>query len=108
MAAHPAMPSDGEPGDGVQPYLTRDKMAMACSFATTRRIPRTTGTIRALSSEVGDGGMARVLPGQSPSLTVTNPRGLGPAAVGRLVGRVLTVSLCDVCFLRVRVWHPYR
>jgi hypothetical protein len=61
MAAHLAMacPPSGDarrrtsgvgtqPGDGVQPYLTYDKMAMACSFATARRMLRTTGTIRAV------------------------------------------------------------
>jgi hypothetical protein len=54
------------------------------------------------------GGSARVLPGQSPSLTVTGPLTPSEDAVGRLVGRVPVVSLCDVCFLSVRVWHLRR
>ena len=29
-------------------------------------------------------------------------------AVGRLVGRVPAVSLCNVCFPCARVWHPCR
>jgi hypothetical protein len=46
--------------------------------------------------------------GSSPSLTVTHPPGLGRAVVGRLVGRTSAVSLCDVCFLHVCVWHLRR
>jgi len=43
-----------------------------------------------------------------PSLTVTALAGLGLAVVGRFVGRVPTIPLCDVCFLRIYVWHLCR
>jgi hypothetical protein len=85
-----------------------------------RRFPRHQGSTAAASADqiapiwtaagipeldlvAAQNGSARVLLGQSPSHTVTHPAGSAWDAVGRLVGRVPTASLCNVCFPCVRV-----
>ena len=105
-----------EPGGAQQPSAPghlhpRDARSPRTSCLVRRSILRLSSDATSLPQDQRQNGSARVLPRQSPSLTITHRDGsCGPGldVVERLVGRALAVSLCNVCFPDMHAWHLRR